>query len=149
MKLKVTMLALVATLGLAACDRVDPNSPLGKRTAIFEQMMQTSEDMGGMLRGRLKFDGEAFAQGAVRLDELSRQPWQYFPEVKDDERTSARDEVWERQERFRSLARELEQATARLVEVSRAKPLTPEQVAPVMQQVEDACEACHQEFRVY
>ncbi|RZI79389.1 MAG: cytochrome c, partial [Pseudomonas sp.] len=43
---------LVASLALLGCDRVDPNSPLGQRKAIFKQMLNTSEDLGGMLRGR-------------------------------------------------------------------------------------------------
>ena len=99
--LKCFTVLLLVGLSLAACDRVDPNSPLGQRKAIFKQMLKTSEDMGGMLRGRLPFDGARFAEGAVKLDGLSREPWQHFPQVKDEGDSSARPEVWERQARFR------------------------------------------------
>lgn len=149
MKFKSLCVAVLVALTLTACDRVDPNSPLGKRTAIFKQMLNTSEELGGMLRGRLGFDGERFGAGAVKLEALSRQPWQYFPQVKDDQRSSARDEVWERQERFQHLAGELEQATAALVTATTAGPLTARALAPAFQRVEDSCEACHQEFRAY
>ncbi|WP_028238452.1 c-type cytochrome [Stutzerimonas azotifigens] len=149
MRFKLTAAALLAALAVTACDRVDPNSPLGKRTAIFKEMLKTSEDLGGMLRGRLAFEPQAFAEGAAHLDQLSRQPWQYFPEVKDDERSSARDDVWEKQERFKALARDLEQRTAALVEAAGRQPLTPDQVVQPLQRVEDACEACHQAFRAY
>ncbi|WP_443191914.1 c-type cytochrome [Pseudomonas indica] len=148
MKLKsLSIVALCA--GLAACGGVDPNSPLGKRQALFKAMLKTSEDLGGMLRGRVPFDEQRFSEGAVKLDDLSRQPWQHFPQVKEEDDTSARDEVWQRQERFQQLAHDLEASTAALVEATTRKPLQPESLAAPVQRVEDACEACHQEFRAY
>jgi len=146
---KKLTLALLACLTLTACGDVDPNSPLGKRKAIFKQMLKTNEDLGGMLRGRIAFDGPRFVEGAAKLDNLSRQPWQHFPQVKEEEKTSARDEVWQRQERFQQLARELENATAALVAATTAAPLKNAELAPAVQRVEDSCEACHKEFRAY
>lgn len=148
MKLRLLSLSLIAALALTGCDRVDPDSPLGKRKAIYQAMLDTKEDLGGMLRGRLPFDGEAFSAGAVKLDELSRQPWQHYPEVK-EKQSDARDDVWQRQERFNEMARALEATTAELVGVTSASPVTAQSVAPAFQRVEDACEACHQEFRAY
>jgi len=148
MKLRQLSLPLVALLVIAGCERIDPDSPLGKRKAIYQAMLDTKEDLGGMLRGRLPFDGEAFAVGAARLDELSRQPWQHYPEVK-EKQSDARDEVWQRQARFAELAGELEAHTAALVEVTRAAPPTAPGVTAAFQRVEDSCEACHKEFRAY
>lgn len=148
MKLK-SLSIMVLCAGLAACGGVDPNSPLGKRQALFKAMLKTSEDLGGMLRGRIPFDETRFNEGAVKLDDLSRQPWQHFPQVKEEDDTSARDEVWQRQERFQQLARDLEASTAALVEATTRKPLQPGSLAAPVQRVEDACEACHQEFRAY
>lgn len=143
------LLGLLAVTLLAGCDRVDPNSPLGKRQALFEEMLRTSEDLGGMLRGRLSFNEQRFAEGAAKLDELSRQPWQHFPQIAESERSTAKPEVWQQQERFQQLARELENATAALATASQVQPLKPEAVAALVQRVEDGCEACHQEFRAY
>ena len=148
MKLRLLSLSLIAALALTGCDRVDPDSPLGKRKAIYQAMLDTKEDLGGMLRGRLPFDGEAFSAGAVKLDELSRQPWQHYPEVK-EKQSDARDDVWQRQERFNEMARALEATTAELVGVTSASPVTAQSVAPAFQRVEDAREACHKEFRAY
>lgn len=148
MKLKLLGLSLIGILVLVGCDRIDPNSPLGKRKAIYQQMLDVKEDMGGMLRGRLAFEGGAFAAGAVKLDELSRQPWQHYPAVK-EEQSDARDDVWQREARFNELARDLESKTAALVALTTEQPVTAARVAPAFQQVEDACEACHQEFRAY
>ncbi|MCO7633954.1 MULTISPECIES: c-type cytochrome [Pseudomonas] len=138
---------LLVSLSLVACDRVDPNSPLGQRKAIFKEMLKTSEDMGGMLRGRLPFDGGKFAAGAVKLDGLAHAPWQHFPQVKDDGQSSARPQVWERQARFHELARQLEGVTGELVGVTRAQPLEAARLKSPMDKVEAACKACHTEFR--
>ena len=146
MKLMPLCVSLVAVLALVGCNRIDPNSPLGKRKAIYQQMLDTKEDLGGMLRGRLAFDANGFVAGAAKLDELSRQPWQYYPEVK-EEQSEARDDVWQQQERFNQLARELEANTAALVEATAQGPVTAGSVGPAFQRVEDTCEACHKKFR--
>ncbi|MFJ4391199.1 c-type cytochrome [Pseudomonas soli] len=138
---------LLAALALTACDAVDPNSPLGQRKAIFKQMLKTSEDMGGMLRGRLPFDGVKFAEGAVKLDTLAHEPWQHFPQVRDEGDSSARADVWKRQARFQDLARQLEGVTGELVTVTRNPSLDAAQMKAPMDKVEAACKACHSEFR--
>ncbi|MDG9881445.1 cytochrome c [Pseudomonas putida CSV86] len=147
MMLKRCSVVLLACLTLTACGGVDPDSPLGQRKAIFKQMLKTSEDMGGMLRGRLAFDGQKFADGAVKLDALSHEPWKHFPQVKEADDTSARADVWEKQARFQVLARQLEAATGELVEATRAQPLRAAAVQGPMDKVEAACKACHTEFR--
>ena len=140
--------SLVAVMALAGCDRIDPDSPLGKRKAIYQQMLDVKEEMGGMLRERLEFDPEQFTRDAVKLDQLSRQPWQHYPEAKEAQ-SDAKADVWQQQERFNEMARELEARTAALVAVTVEQPVTAVSVAPTFKQVEDACEACHKEFRAY
>lgn len=148
MTVRILLLLALCGLTLTACDRVDPNSPLGKRQALFKQMLKTSEDLGGMLRGRLAFDEKRFAAGATQLDQLAHQPWQHFPQVREED-SSARGEVWQRQERFQQLARDLEASTAALVAASSQAPLKAEALATPVDRVEKACKACHEEFRIY
>ncbi|WP_455923846.1 c-type cytochrome [Pseudomonas putida] len=142
----LTVLAL-ACLALSACGGVDPKSPLGQRKAIFKQMLHTSEDMNGMLLGRLPFDGPQFAASAVKLDQLAQQPWQHFPKVREEDHTSAKPEVWEKQARFQQLAQNLEASTAELVTATSVQPLKADGLDGPMQKVEGACKACHREFR--
>ncbi|WP_268801223.1 c-type cytochrome [Pseudomonas huanghezhanensis] len=142
----VACLSLVC-LALSACGGVDPNSPLSQRKAIFKAMLKTSEDLGGMLRGRVAFDGQRFADGAVKLDGLSHEPWKHFPAVREADHTSAKDAVWQKQARFQTLARSLESATGDLVVVSQMRPFQKSVLNPAMEKVEDACDACHKEFR--
>ncbi|KRP65532.1 c-type cytochrome [Pseudomonas orientalis] len=147
MTFKQMTVAVLACLALSACGGVDPSSPLGQRKAIFKQMLKTSEDLGGMLRGRVAFDGARFADGAVKLDALSHQPWQHFPQVREADHTSARDEVWQKQAQFQQLARDLEAATGELVTASQVQPYKAGRLQPAVQKVEDACSACHKQFR--
>ncbi|BBP79908.1 cytochrome C [Pseudomonas gingeri NCPPB 3146 = LMG 5327] len=147
MTLKRLSVVLLACLALGACGGIDPNSPLGQRKAIFKQMLKTSEDLGGMLRGRIPFDGPKFAEGASKLDGLSHEPWQHFPQVKESEHTSAKADVWQKQARFQELARSLEGATGQLVIASRVQPYQASILRPAVEKVEDACDACHKEFR--
>ncbi|AUZ48588.1 Cytochrome c556 [Pseudomonas sp. 24 E 13] len=147
MTFKHMTVVVLACLALSACGGVDPNSPLGQRKAIFKQMLKTSEDLGGMLRGRIPFDGARFADGAVKLDVLAHEPWQHFPSVREDDHTSARDEVWQKQAQFQQLARDLEAATGELVTASRVQPYKAGSLQPAVQKVEDACSACHKQFR--
>ncbi|MDH1263020.1 cytochrome c [Pseudomonas sp. GD03944] len=149
MKARNLVLAAFACLTLAACGGVDPDSPMGQRQAIFKQMLKTSEDLGGMLRGRVPFNEQRFVEGAAELDRISRTPWQHFPQVKDEGDTRAKDEVWQRQARFQELARETEAATAALVAATTATPLNSTELVAPMQRVEDSCKACHEEFRAY
>jgi len=147
MTFKRLSIVLLACLTLSACGGVDPNSPLGQRKAIFKQMLKTSEDLGGMLRGRIPFDGGRFAEGAVKLEALSREPWKHFPQVREEDHTSAKDDVWQQQARFQELARSLEAATGDLVIASKVQPYKASNLVPAVQKVEDACSACHKEFR--
>jgi cytochrome c556 len=120
---------------------------MGKRQAIFKQMLKTSENLGGMLRGRVRFDEQDFRAQAQQLEQLSRQPWQHFPAVRDEGDTAAKAEVWQRQERFQELANALQARTGELAQASQTQPLTPTAVKPAQARVEAACKACHQEFR--
>ena len=143
------LIILLAGLSLGACERLDPNSPLGQRKTIFKQMLKTSEQLGGMLRGRISFNEADFVAGAGKLDSLVKTPWQHFPQVRDEGKSSAKDEVWQNQQRFNELARKLEMSTAGLLAATAQKPLTPKALVAPLNQVEAACKACHQEFRDY
>ena len=149
MKFK-TLSLVVLVLAVSGCGGVDPNSPQGQRQAIFKQMLKVSEDLGGMLRGRIAFKAQAFVDGAAELDQLTRTPWQHFPQVREDgDESRAKDDVWQRQARFQELAQAMEASTAALVAATAVQPLTPEALAAPMQRVEDSCKACHEEFRAF
>ncbi len=139
----------LAIVVLAGCGGVDPDSPLGKRKVLFKEMLNLSEELGGMLRGRIAFDEQVFVEKAKRLDLVSREPWQHFETEAKEAKSSARDDLWEQREHFMQLARELENSTVLLVDSANQQPLHPETLAVRVDVVEKACESCHQAFRIY
>lgn len=138
---------LMTCLALSACGGVDPDSPLAQRKAIFKDMLNTSENLNGMLGGRINFDGARFSEGAIKLDALAHQPWKHFPPVKEADHTNATDDVWQKQARFEELARSLEVATGALVIASDERPFKSSTLKPALGNVQETCEACHKEFR--
>ena len=144
--LSVTVLAVL----LAGCDKVDPNSPEGKREAIFKQLLKSKEHMGGMLRGRIPFVADDFTQHANEVENLAQQPWQYFPVPENGKATGqAKDAVWKDQQRFKQLTKQLEQTTKALALAAHKPNLQPADVQPAFKKVEDTCSECHKAFRIY
>lgn len=139
---------LAAFLGLVACGGVDPNSPEGKRQAIFKEMLKDSEDLGGMMRGRLHFNEENFLAKAENLDKITRTPWQYF-EHQGDEKSVAKGDIWQEKAKFMSLADEMEKATAALVATAQQRPVNMSALQLRTDQMEQACSTCHKAFRQY
>jgi len=142
---------LLAALGLAlvGCGGpADPDSPEGKRQAVFKQFLSHSEPMGGMLAERIPFDGETFAVHAEGLAELVDAPWQYFPEPGDSkQRNAALPTVWSDPEGYQLAIDQYRSAVADLVAVTREGVESPEQVAEPMAAVRQTCKGCHDDFR--
>jgi len=143
-----TLSVLVLAILLIGCKPEDPNSPPALRKALFKQMLHESENLSGMLRGRLAFNAAQFAQGAEKLAELSKAPWQYFPQPEAGEKVgNAQASIWQKQARFKELAKALEVAAHQLQQQAAVPPLSQQALSAPMQAVEQACKACHQEFR--
>lgn len=143
--------SLSLTLLLAACgnQQADPDSPEGQRQAVFQQFLEHSEPMGGMLAGRLAFDGAAFAGHASQLAELADAPWEYFPapDQSNPQPNEALPDVWSDADGFAERITEYQTAVADLQLITAAGIDSPEQVTTAMQAVQQACKACHDGYR--
>ncbi|WP_339648202.1 cytochrome c [Halopseudomonas pelagia] len=142
---------LSLTLLLTGCgsQSADPDSAEGQRQAVFKQFLAHSEPMGGMLSGRLAFDGEVFASHASQLAELADAPWEHFPEPDQNnpQPNTALPEVWSDADGFAELITQYQAAVADLSLITAAGIDSPEQVTPAMQAVQQACKACHDGYR--
>ncbi|WP_304641510.1 c-type cytochrome [Pseudomonas sp.] len=145
---KSLVLLLAAALLGGCADQVDPNSPEGQRQAIFTKMLNQTEPMAGMLGERLEFDGEAFAAHAARLQELASQPWEHFPEPGDSpQRNAARPEVWSDPLGFSLRISDFETSAALLARAVGETVAGRELVREPFRAVQQACKACHDDFR--
>lgn len=142
---------LVALLGaaLAGCNNeADPNSPEGKRQALFKQMIKQSEPMGGMLSDRLPFDGAIFAEHAKNLAQLADQPWSHFPKPgADPEPNRAKADIWSDPQGFARAVDTFEAAVADLTAATEGGVRGPGQVSDQLRAVQQACKACHDDYR--
>lgn len=142
-------LSLAAVLAACGNQQADPDSSEGKRQAILQQFLQHSESMGGMLSGRLAFDGEAFASHANQLSGLADAPWNYFPEPdqSNPQPNAALLEVWSDADGFAERISQYQTAVADLNQITAEGIDSPEQVTSAMQAVQQACKACHDGYR--
>lgn len=142
---------LSLSLLLTACgnQQADPDSPEGQRQAVFQQFLQHSEPMGGMLAGRLAFEGEAFAGHATQLAELADTPWKHFPEPDQNnpQPNAALPEVWSEADGFAERIGQYQAAVTDLHLITAKGVDSPEQVISAMQAVQQACKACHDGYR--
>jgi len=144
-------IAAIALLGLAlvGCNNTaDPDSPEGKRQALFKQMIKQSEPMGGMLSDRLPFDGVIFAEHAKNLAQLADQPWSYFPKPgAEPEPNRAKADIWSDPQGFAQAIDTFKAAVADLTAATEGGVRGPGQAADQLRAVQQACKACHDDYR--
>ncbi|MEO9457090.1 cytochrome c [Chromobacterium phragmitis] len=70
---------LMASLALAFAAQAFAADPVSQRKEVFKQYKPVVGQMGKVVKGDAPYDKDAFAKLASKLEQLSQQPWQYFP----------------------------------------------------------------------
>lgn len=142
-------LALAALLGLAACNErardTHPQQWVSKRQAVFKDFTRTLEPLGLMARERQPFDAPAFLAGAQRLQALAPQPWPLFTPDSNYPPTLAKPQLWEQAAAFQQAQQDYLASVAQLVQAAQAGTLAA--ARPAVEQVQQRCKACHDQFR--
>lgn len=145
---KFVAIALLGVALVGCNNEADPNSPEGKRQALFKQMIKHSEPMGGMLSDRLPFDGAVFAEHAQGLAELADQPWGYFPGPgAEPEPNRAKSDIWSDPQGFALAIDTFKARVADLTAATEGGVRGPGQVGDQLRAVQQACKACHDAYR--
>lgn len=148
MQKTIMLSAMVATLALSACGEpqdTHPNQPVTKRKAVFKQMLRTLEPMGMVVREREEYERQAFLSGAQELKRLATEPWVYFTPDSNYPPTRAKPEVWNKPADFSQAQQKLKEATEQLARAAESGNMA--QIRPALNQVEESCKSCHQQFR--
>ena len=117
------------------------------RQSIYKVISHNMGPLVAMSRGDIDYDGEVFHRNAQRVAWMSTM----IPDAFEVDtrgagvRTEARDRIWTDFTRFENYAADLEDAAARLVEVSRDGGLG--DVRPAFGEMAQACRTCHDRFR--
>ena len=136
-------------MALTGCEgRVKDTHPqqwVSKRQAVFKDFTRTLEPMGMMAREKKPFDAPAFKAAALRLQELSTQPWPLFTPDSNYAPTVAKPQVWEQPQAFKEAQDAFVASVAKLQLAGQAGTLAA--ARPAVEDVQQRCKACHDQFR--
>lgn len=145
----ILLTAFVAAFSLTACSNepqdTHPNQPVTKRKAIFKQMLRTLEPMGMVVREREDYERQSFLSGAKELKQLSTEPWVHFTPDSNYPPTRAKPEIWQNQAEFIQAQNKLKGSTDQLVKAAESGNMA--LIRPALNNVEESCKSCHQQFR--
>lgn len=145
----VLVAAATAMMALAGCSEgvkdTHPQQWVSQRKAVFKNFTSALEPMGLMARERQAFDARAFQASALRLQELSTQPWPLFTTDSNYAPTRAKPLVWEQPEAFKQAQDDFLASVAQLVQAAQGGTLAT--ARPAVEQVQQRCKACHDKFR--
>ena len=104
--------------------------------------------LGAMAQGKVPYDAKLFERNATRMSQISAMLLEGFPpesKTGTTATTKARPEIWTNFDDFKAKMADLQKATAKLAEASKSGDL--KRAAPVMQEVGNACKACHDKYK--
>jgi cytochrome c556 len=136
---------LGATFASQALAQAKPEVLVKQRQAAMTLQSKYLGPIGGMLKGNIPYNADTVALNATFLENLSRMPWDGFAPSTQGEKSKAKPEVFKDPAKFKQAAETLEQATAKLGAVARAKDEAG--VKAAFGPVAKACGGCHDNFR--
>lgn len=150
MKLTSTLLTCIAACLLVACSDAGkdthPGQLVSKRQAIFKKFTKALEPMGLVARERNEYIKAEFVANAQALQELSKQPWEYFSAEGNYQPSRAKPEVWTQADDFKKAQTHFLTAVDQLVAVSGSADLP--SIKNAVDEVQKSCKTCHDQFRL-
>lgn len=140
------LLALAACSGGAVPEDTHPQRWVSQRQAIFKDFTRTLEPMGLAARERRPYNPSEFAASALALQTLAAKPWPLFPADSQYPPTRAQPAVWDEPAAFRQAQQDYLASVDALVLAAQTGAL--EVVRPAVGEVQQACKACHDRFRM-
>jgi len=143
--------ALAALTTLTACSDTavtdtHPERWVSQRQAVFKDFTRTLEPMGLAARERRPYNPSEFAASALALQSLASKPWALFPADSQYPPTRAQPAVWTEPAAFLQAQQDYLAAVDALVVAAQAGTL--QAVGPAVGDVQQACKACHDRFRM-
>ncbi|QEL55817.1 c-type cytochrome [Chromobacterium paludis] len=136
---------LMASLALLLAGQALAADPIGQRKEVFKQYKTVVGAMGKVVKGDAPYNKDEFAKLAGQLEQLSQQPWQYFPAGSNAGKTDARPEIWSRPTDWQQAIDKHKAATAKLKQVALSGDLAA--IKAQFGATQQTCKACHKDFR--
>ncbi|MCP9757982.1 cytochrome c [Aquitalea sp. S1-19] len=136
---------LLSAVLAASCSLAFAADPVTQRQDVFKDYKKTFGPMGDMVKGKTAYNQAEFAKLAAHLEEISKQPWQYFTPGTDKGKTGAKAEIWSKPADWKKQITAHEAATAELAKVAATGDMAA--IKPAFGKVGQSCKSCHDSFR--
>ncbi len=142
----LTALAFGVLAGAVAYAAAEPAYVVSFRRAVMSAQIDHFKAIKAIVRGKVGFTGQ-LANHAKALDLTGKGLTDLFPAGTGPDKitTRAKPEIWQDWKKFESLAKKLQQETAKLVKISKGSDK--KAVAAQFKAVGKACGGCHKLFR--
>lgn len=146
LKILVCLVLVAVAFGGAYAQFAKPEDAIKYRKSVMFLIAQHFGRMGGVVKGKVDYNKEAFAQNAMAVESLSRLPWEAFMVPGTDKGdTTLNSSAFEQQSKFKEAARTFEARTAKLVSTAQGGDLGA--IKAQFGEVAKSCKDCHQQFR--
>ncbi|RJE77373.1 cytochrome C [Pseudoalteromonas sp. MSK9-3] len=122
-----------------------PEDAIEYRKAAFQLIRYQIGDMGDMLKGKVPFDAQRFAQRANNAASLSSMPWEAFTTGSDKGDTSALPAVWSERAKFDEKAQSFAKYAKALAVAAQSGDK--KVIAPAFRNWAKGCKDCHKSFK--
>ena len=122
-----------------------PEDAIEYRKAAFQLIRYQIGDMGDMLKGKVPFNAEQFAQRANNAAALSKMPWEAFTPGSDKGDTSALPAIWSDRAKFDKKAQQFAKYANALA--AAAQTGDKKTIAPAFKNWAKGCKDCHKSFK--
>ncbi|MBC7895756.1 MAG: cytochrome c [Cytophagaceae bacterium] len=142
----LVLAAVLATMTAAVAQTPKPEDQLKLRKAAYTLMGYTFGSLDAMAGGKRAFNTDEAVRNAELLAQLATIPKGFFGEGSDKGETRAKPEVWTNRADFDAKMDKMVQETGKLPQAARSADVAT--LKKAVQDVDAACSACHDDYRV-
>ena len=133
-------------IGAAYAQFAKPEDAIKYRKAVMTIIVQHFGRMGAMVKGKVPYDQEAFANNAAVIEKVSVLPWEAFLAPGSDKgKTTMKSSVLKNQSDFKALAQTYEMEVGKLAAAAKSGDF--DAAKAQFGAVARSCKACHSKTR--
>jgi cytochrome c556 len=143
----LALAAAVASLSLPASADDAKQEAIKYRQAVFKVVGWNFKPMGAMVKGETPYDKASFQRMADNLAFASKLALEGFAPGTDAlaGETRAKDDIWKKNDDFKSKMAEFEKASAALAQAAQGGDMAA--IKPAFGKTADTCKSCHKAYR--
>ena len=133
-------------IGAAFARFAKPEDAIKYRKAVMTIIVQHFGSMGAMVKGKVPYNQEAFANNAAVIEKVSVLPWEAFLAPGSDKgKTTMKSSVLKNQADFKALAQSFEMEVSKLSAAAKSGDF--DAAKAQFGKVAQSCKACHSKTR--